>query len=103
VRTMISFSIPIDEGNEAIRSGSMGSILQGYLDQVKPEAAYFTTDDNGRRSGFFVVDMKEPADMVRLAEPLFLNLNAQVTFRPVMTPADVMAGAGSMQAARARN
>ena len=92
MRMMVSFSIPVEDGNEAVRSGTMGQLLREYMEENEPEAAYFTTDDGGERGGFFILDMEEPSEMIKLAEPLFLNLNARVTFKPVMTAEDVMSG-----------
>ena len=60
-----------------------------FLADLKPEAAYFFTDDNGQRSGSIVFDMKDSSEIPALAEPWFLAFNAQVSFRPIMNPQDL--------------
>jgi hypothetical protein len=36
-----------------------------------------------------VVDLKDPSDIPRLAEPWFLTFNATVEIQPAMTPEDL--------------
>jgi hypothetical protein len=62
--------------------------MKKILDDLKPEAAYFTERD-GRRGGIFVVDLQSASDIPKLAEPWFLSFNAEVEFRIAMTPEDL--------------
>lgn len=62
--------------------------MKKILDDAKPEAAYFGEQD-GKRGGILIVDVSKPSDVPRLAEPWFLNFNAEVKFRVVMTPEDL--------------
>jgi hypothetical protein len=61
------------------------------METTKPEAAYFTSED-GLRTGFIFFDMKEVSDIPMIAEPLFMELDAEVTFTPVMNAQDVKLG-----------
>jgi hypothetical protein len=79
---------PIEPFNTATRNGTVGAKMKQILDELKPEAAYFTERD-GRRGGIFVVDVKSASDIPRLAEPWFLSFNAEVEFRIAMTPEDL--------------
>jgi hypothetical protein len=79
---------PVEPFNTLVREGTAGQKIQLILEATKPEAAYFT-EQNGRRGGTFVVDVKEPSDVPKLAEPWFLTFNAEVQFRIAMTPADL--------------
>jgi hypothetical protein len=81
-------SIPNEPFNTFVRDGSAGQKLGRILDEVKPEAIYFTEKD-GARGGFMIVDLSDPSMIPALAEPWFLTFNAQVKFRIVMTPADL--------------
>jgi hypothetical protein len=63
--------------------------MMKILDDLKPEAAYFGSQ-NGKRGGILIVDVAKPSDIPRLAEPWFLNFNAEVTFSVVMTPDDLI-------------
>ena len=88
MRFLLKVNIPVEAGNSAVRAGTLGSTIQSILDELKPEAAYFT-DDNGQRTGFLVIDLKDAAQIPAIAEPWFLAFNAAVNFRPVMIPEDL--------------
>ena len=91
MRTVMKMSIPVEAGNDAIKSGRMGPLLERVLGDLNPEAAYFYAE-NGRRQGIIVFDLKDPSDIPRIAEPLFMELNAQIDMCPCMNMADVKAG-----------
>ncbi|MBM3262565.1 MAG: panthothenate synthetase [candidate division Zixibacteria bacterium] len=80
--------IPIEPFNTLIRNGTSGAVLGQILADTKPEAAYFTAL-NGQRSGILVVNMNDPSDMPKLAEPFFLKLHATCEFQIAMTPEDL--------------
>lgn len=89
MRTLLRVSIPVETGNAAIKAGTIGSTIERILADLKPEAAYFFNDDNGNRTGSIVFDLKDSSQIPAVAEPWYLAFNAQVTFRPVMTPQDL--------------
>jgi len=91
---LLRVSIPVESGNAAAKAGTLGSTVEKILADLKPEAAYFFSDDNGNRSGSIVFDMKDSSQIPAVAEPWFLAFNAKVSFRPVMNPQD-LATAGS--------
>jgi hypothetical protein len=88
MRVIMLVQFPIEPFNTATRNGAVGAKMKQILDDLKPEAAYFTERD-GRRGGIFVVDMQKASDIPRLAEPWFLSFNAEVEFRIAMTPEDL--------------
>jgi hypothetical protein len=88
MRFIVHVSMPVTKFNEVARSGNVGRKLAAILEDLKPEAAYFTGKD-GKRGGYLIVDMASAADMPRIAEPWFLTFDATVEFSPVMTPADL--------------
>jgi len=92
-------SIPVAAGNAAAKAGTLGSTVEKILADLKPEAAYFYADDSGNRCGSVVFDMQDASQIPAAAEPWFLAFNAQVTFRPVMTPADLAKGASGIDVA----
>ena len=88
MRMLMYVSFPLEPFNSAVRDGSIGQKMQRILEAIKPEAAYFS-EQNGRRGGTLVVDVKDPSDVPKLAEPWFLTFDAEVHFRVAMTPADL--------------
>jgi hypothetical protein len=89
MRCIVKVTFPVEAGNEAIKSGKLQKVIKGVIEDLKPEAVYFTAV-NGQRGGFFVVDLKDPSQIPMVAEPFFLALNASVQIMPAMTPEDLM-------------
>jgi hypothetical protein len=84
MRVMLKANIPTAEGNAAIKNGDMGQTMAKAIETLKPEAVYFSLD-NGMRTGFFFFDLKDPSDMPKAAEDMFIKLGAQITITPAMT------------------
>ena len=89
MRMLLRVSIPVEAGNAAVKAGTLSSTVQKILADLKPEAAYFFADDEGRRSGSIVFDMTDTSQIPAIAEPWFLAFNAKVSLRPVMNPQDL--------------
>jgi hypothetical protein len=100
MRMMLTATIPLDKGNELVRKGALGSTIEKILGEIKPEAAYFVEWD-GQRTGILFVDLQKESDLPRVAEPLFLGLNATITCRPAMVPADLATAAPHIEKAAA--
>ncbi len=92
MRMLIDLDFPIEPFNTYVRDGSVGERIAKILDDLKPEAIYFTEQD-GKRGGVMIMDVASPSDVPRIAEPLFLTYNAEVRFHVCMT-ADDLAKAG---------
>jgi hypothetical protein len=88
MRMLMNVTLPTDEFNEAVRNGTVGNKIGRILEEIKPEAVYFTEQD-GWRGAILIVNLDDPAKVPALAEPWFLTFNADVKFRIVMTPEDL--------------
>ena len=95
MRMMLRFSLPVERGNQAIKDGSIGKTIESLMKTLKPEAAYFGTL-NGKRGGMMFFDLAEPSQIIQVAEPLFLGLDATVEFSPVMNADDLRKGLAKM-------
>ena len=95
MRTMLRWTVPAEKGNAMVADGSMGTVIEALMAKARPEAAYFMAHD-GKRSGMIFFDLKEPADIPRLAEILFQGANADVEFIPVMNADDLQKALGSL-------
>ncbi len=93
MRILITFSINPEKGDQLIKEGRMGETMGSILEELRPEAAYFT-DVEGTRGGFLVVNMEDGSQMPAMVEPLFLGVGATVHMQPVMTSEDLQGAAG---------
>jgi hypothetical protein len=88
MRFMISARMPTEKVNAAIKDGSFAQNLQSIMEELKPEAAYFT-DVDGARGGYFIVNMDDASELPAKAESLFFGLGATIQVHLVMIPEDL--------------
>ena len=88
MRMLMHIELPPEQFNAAVRDGSIGEKMRRIMEDIKPEAAYFT-EQNGKRGGTLVVNINDPSEVPRFAEPWFLTFNANIEFRVAMTPEDL--------------
>lgn len=93
MRVMLSFRIDPEKGDALVKEGRIGETMESILEDLKPEAAYFTAVE-GTRGGYLVVNMDDASQIPAMAEPLLLGLGATVQMHPVMTPEDLRGAAG---------
>ena len=104
MRVMMTVSFPTETFNDAVKNGTMQRILQNFVQEYKPEATYFSTNADGERGSIMVFDLKDSSEMPKIAEPLFQELNARITFKPCMNLEDLRKGLSSLEpAAASRN
>jgi len=88
MRVLMKISLPHETYNAAVKDGTAGSKTGAILDEVKPEAVYFTEFD-GQRTVIMVVELERPAMIPKLAEPWYLTFQAGVEFHVVMSHQDL--------------
>jgi hypothetical protein len=91
MRTLMKVQFPTEAGNRGIKDGTLPDIIRKTLETVQAEAAYFTAID-GKRTMLAVFDLKAASDIPRIAEPLFMGLNASVEFIPCMNAEELKTG-----------
>ncbi|PWI41038.1 hypothetical protein [Streptomyces sp. ICBB 8177] len=91
MRTLMTVQIDSAAGSRAVESGAMQQTLEHLVQQIEPEAAFFSPVD-GLRTAFFLFDLKDPSDLPRLVEPAFRDFNARVHLTPAMNLDDLRAG-----------
>ena len=84
--------IPTARGTAALKDGSLQRTLGAFMDERKPEAAYFTVSPEGERCALFVFDMVDTSVIPAIGEPLFAALEAKITLSPVMNIDDLTTG-----------
>jgi hypothetical protein len=87
MRFLVKATLPVDAGNALVRGPNMGQQIEGILRDIAPEATYFTAQD-GQRTIYPVVNLDGAHELPRVAEPLWLALEADVDSIPVMDQAD---------------
>jgi hypothetical protein len=88
MRMLLTVEFPHERFNTLVRSGEVGQLLGRILDEIKPEAAYFT-EERGTRCGVFVINVQNSSEIPRFAEPFFLNFEADCKFRIAMRPEEL--------------
>ena len=88
MRMLMQVSIPHQEFNEKVKDGSAERTMRDILDDLKPEAVYFSEID-GWRTAILIVDIADPSRIPAYSEPWFLLFDADVRFHIVMTADDL--------------
>lgn len=91
MRMLLKISVPVEAGNEAVKSGALQRTLQSTMETLKPEAAYFYPED-GKRTAIMIFEMKGSWQLPATLEPLFQSLGASVHVTPVMNGEDLQRG-----------
>jgi hypothetical protein len=88
MRMLMNIRIPHEPFNSLVRAGKAGEIIARILEEIKPEAIYFTEQD-GMRGAIAIIDVAEPSRVPSFAEPFFLNFDADCEFHIVMSLEDL--------------
>ncbi len=88
MRMILHVKVPNEPFNTFVKDGSAGKKIQRILEEIKPEATYFTETD-GRRGALIILDVPGSSSIPMLAEPWFLVFNATCEFHIAMTPEDL--------------
>lgn len=98
MRVLMTVSLPVETANDMAMDGMLGKKIKEILDEQKPEAAYFTTED-GMRTGLIFLNLKYSSEIPKYAEPWFLSFDAFIDVKPVMSFADLQKAEKHIKAA----
>jgi len=87
MRFLVKVSIPVEAGNKAAKDGF--KVVQQIVEEQKPEAAYFFVAAGGNRTAMLILNMDDPSELPKIAEPWFLAFNASIEATPAMVAEDL--------------
>ncbi len=90
MRFLVRVMIPTEAGNKSTREPNFLKNIEGFMKDMKAEAAYFLEMD-GRRTALFIVEVPNADMIVPISEPFF-QMGADVKFHPVMVLDDLKKG-----------
>jgi hypothetical protein len=90
MRMMLRTHVDATHGSAALKSGALQKAISAFMDKFKPEAAYFGLE-SGKRTAFFVFDMKDSHQSPEIAEAFF-DTGCDIHLSPCMTGDDLQKG-----------
>ena len=89
MKMLVNVTFPIEPFNSLVREGKAGELIGRVIDDIKPESIYFS-EQNGHRGAVMIVNVPDASAVPAIAEPWYLNFEADCEFRIAMTPDDLM-------------
>jgi hypothetical protein len=74
-----------------LQDPSFPKILEGVLNQIKPEAVYFTPFE-GERGIYMIVNLPSADMIATIGEPLWIMFNCKLDIQPLMELKDLQQG-----------
>ena len=88
MKMLMNVRFPHEPFNTLVRQGTVGEIIRRILDDLKPESFYFI-EQCGSRAAVAIINVADSSQIPSIAEPFFLNFNADCKFRIAMSPTDL--------------
>ncbi len=88
MKYLVKVTLDTETASAAIRDGSLMEKVQRILGEIKPEDAYFVTE-NGGRTIYLVVNADDVKSLPHLTEPWWLLFKADVSILPAFTLQDM--------------
>jgi hypothetical protein len=83
--------MPTEYGNKMLQDPNFQKKLEGVLNQIKPEAVYFTPIE-GERGIYMIVNLPSADMIATISEPLWMTFNCKLDLQPVMELKDLQQG-----------
>ena len=97
MRFLVQATLPTSTGNEQMKSGTFASRIQSIMEDLRPEAVYFT-EIGGSRCALVIVDIPDASHIPATVEPFFIGFNCSVEIHPVMLAEDLMNAGPAIEA-----
>ena len=91
MKFLVRLRMPTEHGNKLLQDPDFAKKLEGMLNQIKPEAVYFTPIE-GERGIYMIVNLASADMMARIFEPICQALNCKLDLTPVMELTDLKKG-----------
>ena len=95
MRMMVTVDLDTEKGNELLRNGTIGEVMQRIMGELQPEAAYFHARNGGRAITMFV-DAADDPSLVPILQPFWMELGGSVCAIPCMSAGDLAEGIGRL-------
>jgi hypothetical protein len=89
-------SFPVAAGSRGVQDGSLPTAIESFIERMQPEAAYFTAY-GGKRTAFFVLDLRDASMMPSTVEPFFGPFDASVELTPAMNLEELRKGIATLK------
>lgn len=96
MRFFMKVTMPVEAANAKAKAGTLGKVIQSIQAELKPEAAYFTSE-GGKRTAYVFFHMEDSSQIPKVAEPWFLAFNAGVDIHAAMNAEDVAKGLAGIE------
>jgi hypothetical protein len=80
MRMLLDIKIPENEFDKLGKEAGFLRRIDDILDESKPEAIYYT-EREGQGEAIMIINLDDPVQVTRFAEPWLLNFNARVEFK----------------------
>ena len=90
MKILMTAMFPNEPFNSMVREGKIDGIMNEIMESQKPEVIYFT-EVEGHRGAVCIIDINNQSQLPSIAEPYFLNFDAECHFTIAMSPQDLKA------------
>jgi hypothetical protein len=89
MRVLLKASMNVEMANATAKENRLGQVIKMILDDLKPEAVYFTAE-YGMRTAYVFLDLPDASQIPKISEPWMLAFDSHIELVPVMVPDDLM-------------
>jgi hypothetical protein len=88
MKMLMHVTFPNEPFNALVKKGTVTILLEEILEEIKPFSIWFT-EENGMRAAILIINVTNASGVPFYSEPFYLNFDAEIHFRIVMSPEDL--------------